>query len=172
MKNLVLIGFPGAGKTSIGKSMADQLHLSFTDLDQAIEETYHITIPYLFEKYGEFAFRRCEAFVLQKKLTEKGILIATGGGTPCFEESMTLINQSAISIYLKAPEEQLVAQLLSDYKSRPLLQGLDEAGIRQFVRNYLPLRAPYYEQAHFTMDGTEIQKPEYLARVLTALNSD
>lgn len=153
MKNVVIVGFPGAGKTTVGKSLASSLHLEFIDLDEAIEAKYHITIPHLFQKYGEFVFRQCEYQTLQEQLQKEQVLISTGGGTPCYQNAMKLIHEQSISLYLKLPEEALVERLKNSKRIRPLIQGLTDEELQQYVHENLAQRAPFYEQAHFTADG-------------------
>ena len=98
--NIALVGFSGSGKTTIGKKIAARLNLHFADLDAEIESKYHCTIPHLFEKYGEFAFRECEYTTLTELLQHDNQLIATGGGAPCFQDAMQLLNKSCITIYI------------------------------------------------------------------------
>lgn len=150
MKNIVFVGFPCAGKTTAGRILAAQRHLTFVDLDDAIEEHYHITIPQLIQKYGEFAFRRCEQSLLREFLSQSDLVVATGGGAPCFEDAMQRINESSTSIYLKISEETLVSRLKSPYRERPLAPQGDEA-LAQYVHDTLQQRAPFYEQAHITL---------------------
>ena len=100
MKNVVIVGFPGAGKTTVGKSLASSLHLEFIDLDEAIEAKYHITIPHLFQKYGEFVFRQCEYQTLQEQLQKEQVLISTGGGTPCYQNTI-----DTLPVLLPEPSE-------------------------------------------------------------------
>lgn len=147
MKNIVVVGFPGSGKTTIGRKLAAYLHLHFVDLDEAIEAKYHTSIPQLFEKYGEFAFRKCEFAALQELLRKPDLLISTGGGAPCFENAMQLINQHATSVYFQLSEAMLVQRLMSSRKKRPLVTGSDIATVKQYVHQTLAVRAPYYEQA-------------------------
>lgn len=156
MNNIVIIGFPGAGKTTLGKKLSERLHLQFIDLDDAIETQYHATIPHIFEKYGEFVFRKCEYQTLCECLELDNVLIATGGGAPCSDEAMELINEKSTSIYLKMSENALVQRLKNSKKTRPLVQKLSDEELIQYVQQTLSIRAPFYEKAHFTIDGDEL----------------
>ncbi len=170
MKNIVLVGFPGSGKSTIGRSLAAQLNRSFADLDAVIEAKYRTTIPQLFEKYGEFAFRKCEYSALMETLAQEDLVIATGGGTPCFEDAMEQINRKATSVYLKLSEACLVQRLLLSKKDRPLTHGMAEAEIRRYVQETLPRRAPHYEKAHFIIEENLLQDPKQLDPIIKTLN--
>ena len=146
--NIVLIGFPGSGKTTLGRQLAGELGVPFIDLDLYIEEKYHTAGPLLFKKYGEPAFRALEYAALCEVLAMDGVVIATGGGTPCHKDAMAKINACARSIYLKLTEEQLVERLLRSKKKRPLTDHLSESELRVYVHETLALREPYYLQAH------------------------
>lgn len=147
MKNIVLVGFSGAGKSTVGRKLAEQLTMNFIDLDVYIEEKYHTAIPLLFQRYGESAFRTLEYAALQEVLSAENTIIAVGGGTPCHGDAMSLINARARSIYLKLTEEQIVNHLLHSKKKRPLTNHLSEPDLREYVRKTLAVREPYYLQA-------------------------
>ena len=159
MKNIVFVGFPCAGKTTAGRILAAQQHLSFVDLDDAIEEHYHITIPQLIQKYGESVFRTLEFAALKEVLNENNAVIAVGGGTPCHEKAMDLINTHARSIYLKLNENEIVDHLLHSKKKRPLTNHLSESELREYVKKNLAIREPYYLQAQkiLTLENIESQ---------------
>ena len=158
MRNIVIVGFPGAGKSTVGRRLADKLNMTFIDLDLYIEEKYHTAIPLLFQKYGESAFRTLEYSALREVLTAENAVIATGGGTPCHGDAMTLINAQAHSIYLQLTEEQLVDHLLHSKKKRPLTQHLSEPALREYVRKTLAIRKPYYllAQEIWTLDSLPV----------------
>ena len=147
MKNIVLVGFSGAGKSTVGRKLAEQLTMNFIDLDVYIEEKYHTAIPLLFQRYGESAFRTLEYAALQEVLSAENTIIAVGGGTPCHGDAMSLINARARSLYLKLTEEQIVNHLLHSKKKRPLTNHLSEPDLREYVRKTLAVREPYYLQA-------------------------
>ena len=147
MKNIVLVGFSGAGKSTVGRKLAEQLTMNFIDLDVYIEEKYYTAIPLLFQRYGESAFRTLEYAALQEVLSAENTIIAVGGGTPCHGDAMSLINARARSIYLKLTEEQIVYHLLHSKKKRPLTNHLSEPDLREYVRKTLAVREPYYLQA-------------------------
>ena len=159
MNNIVLVGFSGAGKSTIGKRLANKLDMSFVDLDLYIEEKYHTAIPLLFQKYGESVFRTLEFAALKEVLSEDNTVIAVGGGTPCHEKAMDLINAHARSIYLKLNENEIVDHLLHSKKKRPLTNHLDETELREYVRKTLAVREPYYLQAQEirTLEDIETQ---------------
>ena len=148
----VLIGFPGSGKSTVGRQLAERFGMEFIDLDLFIEEKYHTAIPLLFEKYGEAAFRTLEYAALREVLERENVVIATGGGAPCHGDAMDQINAHAQSIYLRLSEDQLVERLRHSKKKRPLTDSLSLPALRQYVHDTLTLREPYYLKAHTIWD--------------------
>ena len=165
MNNIVLVGFPGAGKSTVGRRLADKLGMAFIDLDLYIEEKYHTAVPLLFQRYGEPAFRMLEYAALKEVLDADNAVIATGGGTPCHHDAMTLINSRAHSIYLKFSEEQLVEHLLHSKKKRPLTQHLSEPELRAYVHETLAKREPYYLRATTVWTPTQANELPFVSRV-------
>src|SRR5579859_2734142 len=101
---IFLIGLPGSGKTTMGKSLADALRLPFADLDVEIEKSEGLTVPQIFEKRGEDYFRAAESELLKKFTSSSGhFVMAAGGGAPCFNRNMTAMNQSGITVFLDVP---------------------------------------------------------------------
>ena len=147
MTNIVIVGFSGAGKSTVGRKLADKLNMTFIDLDLYIEEKYHSAVPLLFQKYGEPAFRTLEYAALQEVLSSENAVIAVGGGTPCYGDAMAQINAKSRSIYLQLTESQIVDHLFHSKKKRPLTNHLSEAELCEYVRKTLTIREPYYLQA-------------------------
>lgn len=118
---IYLIGLPGVGKSTIGKELAKQLSYNFIDLDDEIEKSTGLEITTIFNQRGEQYFREIETLELQKTLTLKNYIIATGGGTPCFDSNMEFMNSKGKTIYLKAEPKQIFDRLTySEVKKRPL----------------------------------------------------
>ena len=147
VRRIFLIGFMGSGKSYTGQKLARLLDLPFIDLDEYIEQQAGQSISRLFETEGEHAFRKRERDALQEMKHYKAAVIACGGGTPCFGNNMSWMNQNGLTVYLKAPVELLLRRLERETAHRPLLEGLDREELRQFIRQRLRQRAPYYEQA-------------------------
>ena len=148
MNNIVLVGFPGAGKSTVGKRLANRLDMDFIDLDLYIEEKYHTAIPLLFQRYGESAFRTLEYAALLEVLSLDNCVIATGGGTPCQKDAMEQINAHSLSVYLQLTEDQIVEHLLTSKKKRPLTHLMKESELREYVNKTLAIREKYYLQSH------------------------
>jgi len=148
MNNIVIVGFSGAGKSTVGKRLAERLGMDFVDLDLYIEEKYHTAVPLLFQRYGEAAFRTLEYAALREVISNDNIVLATGGGTPCHNDAMDIINAHAKSIYIKLTEEQIVGRLMHSKKKRPLTNRLNEDELRKYVHERLREREPYYCKAH------------------------
>lgn len=153
MPNIILVGFPGAGKTTIGKKIAERLNRRFVDLDEAIENRYHITIPRLFQRYGESAFRKCEHITLTHVLQSDHLVLSTGGGTPCYENNMILLNANGLTVYIRMTIPSLIWRLQHGKKNRPNTDNLDETELTQYVQQTFPLREPYYLQAKIILKG-------------------
>jgi shikimate kinase len=157
MKNrIVLVGFSGAGKSTIAKKIAAQLGYTVLDTDKILEEKYHISVYDCFEKYGEEVFRLLEYKTLVEVLKEEDVVIATGGGTPCFFDAMTLINDAANSIYIEMSPKSLAKRLFHAKVTRPLTKNKTEEELLVFVTEQLKQREHCYKQAHFTLKGENI----------------
>jgi len=142
-RNIILIGYMGCGKSTVGRKTARALGLTFLDTDAMIEAEEDMTISKLFEEKGEEYFRQRETETIRKLLTEeKGKIIATGGGLPMREENRELLRKLGTVIYLKAEPETLYKRLSGDHK-RPLLK---EGELRQKIETMLELRNPVYEE--------------------------
>ncbi len=159
MNNIVIVGFSGAGKSTVGKRLAKKLGMTFVDLDLYIEKKYHTAIPLLFQEYGESTFRTLETAALAEVLVMENAVIAVGGGTPCFDDNMAKINAQATSVYLQLDENELVEHLLHSKKKRPLTNHLSESELREYVKQNLAIREPYYLQAQkiLTLENIESQ---------------
>ncbi len=165
MKNIVLVGFSGSGKTTIGHALASQLDMEFVDLDSAIEEKYHASIPHIFEKYGESVFRQCEYLTLKENLSHSNIVISTGGGAPTYKDAMELINAQAFSIYLDLSEEFLVNRLKNSKKVRPLTSSLSDESLHDYVHITLLKRKPYYQMANLVIQEDDLNV-KTIARII------
>ncbi|UZO80889.1 shikimate kinase [Aquimarina sp. ERC-38] len=160
--NIVLIGYMGSGKTSVGNLLAEKLDFSFQDLDQFIEENEKITVPEIFKKKSEVYFRKKEAFYLKELLSKSTkSIISLGGGTPCFGTNMDSIkaDTQSKSIYLEASIGELANRLFPFKTSRPLIAHLQtKTELEEFIAKHLFERAYYYNQCDFKIktDGKEI----------------
>ncbi|MCB0516192.1 MAG: shikimate kinase [Chitinophagales bacterium] len=148
---IFLVGFMGAGKTTVGKQLAKRIGYEFIDLDDYIESKLGKSIKSLVKQYGETKFRALESDALKDmKLFEK-VVISTGGGTPCFFDNMHWINQHGWSIYLELPSDILYGRLKNQKDSRPLIADLDKDELQLFLEDTLTKRIPFYEQAELTI---------------------
>ncbi len=143
MNNVILIGFMGSGKSSVGKVLADKLQRKFIDMDDEIELGENKTINDIFAEYGEEHFRELETSYLQKLFTKKNKVISTGGGVVLKEENIDILKKIGTVIYLHTPYEVLLKNLSGDTQ-RPLLQR-DDA--EEVIKNLLDKREPIYFNA-------------------------
>ncbi len=160
--NIVLIGFMGSGKTSVGRCLADLLTYQFRDTDQLIERRLSDTISHIFEVQGEEYFRTQETELLKELVAElNNTVVSTGGGLPIREQNSRLLKELGYVVFLKSSKETTLARLKGD-TSRPLLQGED---VDKKVERMLEVRTPIYENAaHKTImtDRRSIQEVAHL----------
>lgn len=141
--NIVLIGFMGSGKTTIGKCFADRYQYTFLDTDEYIEQKAGMSIKDIFNTYGEEYFRTLETNCLKELIhTAKSSIISTGGGIPLREENQALLQQLGYVVYLKISKEVVLKRLAGDTK-RPLLQG---ENVELKVEALLQQRDPIYSR--------------------------
>lgn len=153
MKRIFLIGYMGAGKTTVGKVLAKRLGLTFIDLDHYIERRYHRTIGQLFAEKGEEAFRDIEKRMLREVAMFEDVLVSTGGGAPCFFDNMDFMNEAGTTIYLQVSVEELAKRLEVGKSSRPVLGGRSGDELRGFIASNLEKRKPFYTKASVVFDA-------------------
>lgn len=139
----------GSGKSTLGRPLARRLGYDFVDLDKAIEEKEGMSIGAIFTQRGEDGFRDLERKYLQDNISRGGdMVISTGGGTPCFNANMALMNANGVSVYLKLSPGMLASRLTTTWVSRPLLEGKSPEELLQYIIDTLAVREEYYERAN------------------------
>ncbi len=146
---IYLIGYMGAGKTTITKLLANKLSLPFYDTDQEIEKKQKRSVSEIFKKDGELYFRMLETELLEN--INQNSIIACGGGLPIHNNNMGLINSKGISIYLKASNNCLFNRLKNEKQSRPLIDNKTDEELEFFLKNELQNRSPFYNLANHTI---------------------
>ena len=141
----------GAGKTTLGKVLAQKMGLTFYDLDEYIEDRFHRTIPQIFAESGESGFRDLERRMLHEVAEFEDVIISCGGGTPCFFDNMDYMNTCGETVFLNASPEALKAHLLMGKTQRPLIQGKSPEELLDFIKDSLQKRLPYYQKAKHTL---------------------
>lgn len=152
MRRIIIIGYMGAGKTTVGKALAKELGMQFYDLDWYIESRMHKTVPQLFAERGEQGFRKIEHNLLHEAAEFEDVIISCGGGTPCFFDNIDYMNAQGQVVYLKASPEVLYKHLLMGKTERPLLKGKSPEELIGFIREQLEKREPFYAKAQYTLN--------------------
>ena len=152
MKRIVLIGYMGSGKTTVGRALAKDIGLPFYDLDWYIESRMRKKVSQIFSERGEEGFRQIERNMLHEVAEFEDVVVSCGGGTPCFFDNMDYLNQQAQVVWLRCEPEVLQEHLLMGKGDRPLLKGKSPDELIQFIREQLEWREPYYSKARYTLD--------------------
>ena len=166
-RSIVLVGLMGAGKSTIGKRVAQMLGVSFIDADNEIEAVSRMTIPELFERYGEAEFRDLERRVIRRILRTGPRVLATGGGAYMNEQTRKAIGRAGISVWLRADLDTLMDRV-SRKGNRPLLKTADP---RATMQSLMDVRYPVYAQAQFTIHSRDEKKEVMAGEVVDALAS-
>ena len=174
MKRIILVGYMGSGKTTVGKALSKATGMMFYDLDWYIESRMHTTVSKLFSERGEEAFRKIEYNMLHEVAEFEDVIISCGGGTPCFFDDMDYLNQQGDVVYLKATPEVLYKHLLMAKVERPLLKDKTPEELIAYITEHLKERAPFYEKARHTLDVSVLDNHDKIAtsveRLRTLLN--
>lgn len=150
---IFLTGYMGSGKSTVGLELSELLNLAFVDLDAWIEEHSGLTVQQWFEELGEDEFRLEEAYQLEQVITlYPNAVVATGGGTPCFQDNFNLMQENGLTVYLQWSEADLFDHLSGETAHRPLLQGMSDDDIRSFIGEHLPNREPIYLLSDMVID--------------------
>ena len=157
MTRIILIGYMGAGKTTVGKALSQSLALPFYDLDWYIEERYRRTITQIFAENGENGFREIEQKILHEVAEFENVVISTGGGAPCFFDNMEFMNRAGKTVFLDVHPDVLFRRLRVAKQQRPILQGKEDDELKTFIIQALEKRAPFYHQAHYIFNADELE---------------
>lgn len=156
----------GCGKSTLGKRLAKYLNLQFVDMDHYIEMRNHKTVPQIFAEEGEAEFRKKERKALEELADFSDIVIATGGGVPCFFDNIDLMNSTGTTIYMNIDPAILADRLMHSKTERPLIKGKSKEELTDFIDEMLKKRNPFYSQAKF-----EITEPDIDLDIVRALIS-
>lgn len=162
---IYLIGYMGCGKSTLGRKLAASLNLAFIDLDTFLEEKYFQTIPQIFANEGEEGFRRKEQTVLHEISAFDNVVVATGGGAPCFFDNIEVMNNTGSCFFLDVDTDSLVNRLIHSKTERPIIKGKSPEELHHFIDEMMLKRRPFYEKARYTLKGNEI-KPEQVLELL------
>ncbi|WP_298506720.1 shikimate kinase [uncultured Maribacter sp.] len=151
---IVLVGYMGSGKTTVGKLLAKNKNLNFIDLDEYIEESEGKTIPEIFEQKGEIYFRKKEFHYLQEVLLYKdNVVLSTGGGTPCYTGNMEVMLSATENVfYIKVGISELVSRLSLEKEHRPLIKNISDKEMPEFIGKHMFERSYFYTKAHHTIN--------------------
>ena len=157
MRRIFLIGYMGAGKTTLGRALAKDMNIQFIDMDSYIETRFCKTISKIFAEKGEDGFREIERRILHEVGDFEDVIISTGGGTPCFFDNIEYMNRQGATVFLDVPVERLFIRLSIARKKRPLIMGKSDEELRCFIAEQLAKRLPHYSKAKqkFTADRLE-----------------
>ncbi len=166
IRNVVLIGSMGCGKSSVGREIARRAGLTFVDTDQLIRQKFGKTIPEIFSRFGEDYFRQEETSALRELELANGIVLATGGGIVVRPENHPRLKKIGVVVWLVADEE-IIWERVSRNKLRPLLQTVDP---RQTMNRLIAERRPWYSSlADLTIDSGHLNHAEVAEKVLAFL---
>ena len=155
-KPIFLIGMPAVGKSTLGKQIAQKYSLQFIDMDKYIEKIQGKSISEIFSEKGEAFFRQIEAESLKELTKTQNTVIATGGGTPCFYDNMSLMLERGKVVFLDFPLEQISNRIGHNSQSRPMFVGKTSTQIASKIQELYTHRRLYYQKAHYTVQNEEI----------------
>lgn len=142
-----LVGYMTSGKTVVGKELSELLELPFQDLDESISQAEDMSVPQILRDKGELYFRKVERKILLEELDKDGVL-SLGGGTPCYYDNMEVLLKKTFVVYLQWPIRTLVERLRLLRDTRPILDGVSDSDLPEFVAKHVFDRRPFYEQAN------------------------
>lgn len=169
VRRIILIGYMGAGKTTIGRVLAKRLGLDFYDLDWYIESRRMQKIPSLFAQKGEEGFRQIERNMMHEVAEFEDIVLSCGGGTPCFFDNIDYLNRQGETVYLRCSPDVLAQHLKMGRTERPLLKGKTDEELAAFIVEQLSAREPFYLKARHTLDVSLMDNHKKVADTVGAL---
>ncbi|MGY4707071.1 shikimate kinase [Candidatus Bipolaricaulota sp. J31] len=171
MKNIYLIGFMGAGKSTVGRILAERLGWEFLDTDELIAARAGRSIPEIFSQFGEGRFRDLERGAVAEVSRKKGLVVALGGGAPMDDRNWRLLESTGVTVYLRESPEVLAHRLAHD-ATRPLLSGHEGAARPRRIEELLSLREPRYLEADIVVECRGRPPEEIAGEILERLRDE
>lgn len=160
MAKFFLTGYMGSGKSTVGEKLAAKLKYDFIDLDKLIESDYKQSIPEIFATKGEKEFRAMEHNTLKRVIEKNNVVVACGGGTPCYYNNMELMSNNGVNVYIKMSVDTLVDRLTNAKEKRPLIENKTPTELRSFIKRQLEKREDVYHKAQYTVKGKDLNVDE------------
>lgn len=149
---IILLGYMASGKSAVGKKLAEKLEHQFIDLDSFIEEMEKMSISEIFKTKGEIYFRKQESFYLKEVLNlPQNLIISLGGGTPCYGNNSSVIQNNSVSFYLKVSIATIYSRLKNETDKRPLVATIGLENLQEYIAKHLFERTTFYEKATHTI---------------------
>ena len=172
MKRIIIIGYMGSGKTTVGHALSQELGLPFYDLDWYIETRMHRTVKQIFDEKGEEGFRKIEHNLLHEVAEFEDVIISCGGGTPCFFDNIDYINRQGETVYLKCTTDVLYKHLKMGKPVRPLLLNKTPDEVKTFIEAQLKQREPFYAKAKHIVDVSLMDNKEKIKTTVDAIRGE
>ena len=166
MRPIFLVGYMGCGKSNLGRAGSRASGIRFIDLDNYIEGRYHRTIKEIFAERGEDGFRDVERRMLHEVADFEDVIVACGGGTPCFFDNMEYMNEHGTSVFLDTPIEKLHSRLMLGRHKRPLIADKNAEELRQFIIEALSKRMEYYSKAQVVFSSDLLETKSEIAQTV------
>lgn len=158
----------GSGKSTLAEALSKATGLEYIDLDTYIECRFHANVREIFAREGEAGFREIERRMLREVSTFENVIIACGGGTPCFFNNMELMNQSGLTIFLRASHARLLERLKLGRTRRPLIASMTDQQLSDYITAALDARMPHYSKADATFDADWLDSHSQIAQSVDA----
>ena len=165
---IYLVGYMSAGKSTTAKRLAKRLGVEAYDTDRMFEERYHISVSDFFQKYDEPLYRRLETQILHDTLAFDNAVIATGGGTACFNDNMEWMNQNGVTVFLKISPRSAVLRLSQSKVKRPKVYGKSPEELEDFIQKNYTERMPFYEKAQITVKSEDLDVESLVSAVIAS----
>lgn len=160
-KHVILVGFMGAGKSTVGKLLAETIGVPFIDSDEWIADKEQATVTEIFATKGEAYFRQLEKAFLDQLAHEQPAIVAVGGGLPCFGDNMLKLKELGLVVYINTSLQTLTQRLKNDRQNRPLLAAVKDEELFRFAEDLISVRKVFYKMAHVIVPN-ESNKPKEL----------
>lgn len=165
MTPIFLIGMPGCGKSTLGRALGRSTHLQFIDLDTYIERRFHAGVSDIFARPdGERQFREIERRMLHEVSDFVDVVVACGGGTPCFYDNIDHMLASGTVVWLDAGRERTLARLIAGRRKRPAIAAFADGEIADYLDTTVAARTPFYSRAHYRFNSDHLDDTDGIAR--------